>query len=130
MQYLITDWFKEITLYDNRLKEANYKKLDNGKYEVTLEIESSKIKSDSLGNETKTAINDWIDVGAFADDDEENLIFEKRVKFNKAEMTFVFEIDSIPSKLAIDPRHLLIDRVYDDNIKPAVETMPNKKQTL
>ena len=32
-------------------------------------------------------------------------------------MTFVFEIDSIPSKLAIDPRHSLIDRVYDDNIK-------------
>ena len=127
LQYLITDWFKEITLYDNRLKEANYKKLDNGKYEVTLEIESSKIKSDSLGNETRTAINDWIDVGVFADDDEENLIFEKRVKVNKPEMTFVFEIDSIPLKLAIDPRHLLIDRVYDDNIKLAEETMPIKK---
>ena len=127
LQYLITDWFKEITLYDNRLKEANYKKLDNGKYEVTLEIESSKIKSDSLGNETITAIDDWIDVGAFADDEEEILLFEKRVKFNKPEMTFVFEIDSIPSKLAIDPRHLLIDRVYDDNIKQVVETMPNNE---
>ena len=127
LNYLITDWFKEITLYDNRLKEANYKKLDNGKYEVTFEIESYKIKSDSLGNETKTAINDWIDVGAFADYDEENLIFQKRVKVNKPKMTFVFEIDSLPSKLAIDPRHLLIDRVYDDNIKEVVETMPNKK---
>ena len=38
LNYLITDWFKEITLYDNRLKEANYKKLDNGKYQITLEI--------------------------------------------------------------------------------------------
>ena len=122
LKYLITDWFKEITLYDNRLKDANYKKLENGKYEVTLEIESFKIKSDSLGNETKTAINDWIDLGVFADDDEENLIFEKRVKVNKPKMTFVFEIDSLPSKLAIDPRHLLIDRVYDDNIKTVAET--------
>ena len=127
LQYLITDWFKEITLYDNRLKEAKYKKLDNGKYELTLEIESTKIKSDSLGNETKTAINDWIDVGAFADSDEEKLIFEKRVKVNKPKMTFVFEIDSLPSKLAIDPRHILIDRVYDDNIKLVEETIPNKK---
>ncbi|MCP4884136.1 MAG: hypothetical protein GY908_10115 [Flavobacteriales bacterium] len=126
LKYLITDWFKDITLYDNRLKEANYRKLDNGKYEVTLEIESSKIKSDSLGNETRTAMNDWIDVGAFADDDEENLIFEKRVKVNQPEMTFVFEIDSLPSKLAIDPRRILIDRVYKDNIKTAAETtMPN-----
>jgi len=80
LQYLITDWFKEITLYDNRMKEANYKKLDNGKYEVTLEIESAKIKSDSLGNETKTIINDWIDVGFFMDDDEERLYSQKRFR--------------------------------------------------
>lgn len=122
LQYLVKDWFKEITLYDNRLKQANYKKLANGKYEISLEIESSKIKSDSLGNEITTAINDWIDVGAFADDDEDRLIFQKRVKVNKPEMTFVFEIDSLPSKLAIDPRHLLIDRVYNDNIKAVEET--------
>lgn len=122
LQYLVKDWFKEITLYDNRLKEAKYKKLPNGKYEIILEIESSKIKSDSLGNETKTAINDWIDVGAFSDDDEENLIFQKRVKVNKPEMTFIFEIDSLPAKLAIDPRRLLVDRVYTDNIKAAEET--------
>ncbi len=117
LQYLITDWFKEITLYDNRLKEANYKKLDNGKYEVTMEIESSKIKSDSLGNETRTAINDWIDVGFFMDDDEKRLYNQKRVKFNKEKSSITIQLDSLPVKAAIDPRHLLIDRVYSDNIK-------------
>lgn len=127
LQYLIKDWFKEITLYDNRLIEANYKKLDTGKYELHFEIESSKIKSDSLGNETKTAINDWIDIGAFADADEEQLIFQKRVKVNKPAMSFKFVVDSLPSKLAIDPRHLLIDRVYSDNIKSVEETISDKK---
>ncbi|WP_299124948.1 M1 family aminopeptidase [uncultured Winogradskyella sp.] len=117
LQYLITDWFKEITLYDNRLKEANYKALDNGKYEVTLEIESAKIKSDSLGNETRVAINDWIDVGFFMDDDEENLYEQKRLKFNKEKTTYTMQLDSLPAKAAIDPRHILIDRVYKDNIK-------------
>ena len=117
LQYLVTDWFKEITLYDNRLNEANYKKLDNGKYEVTLEIESSKMKSDSLGNETKTAINDWIDVGFFMDDDEERLYSQKRMKFNKEKSSITVQLDSLPVKAAIDPRHLLIDRVYKDNIK-------------
>lgn len=117
LQYLITDWFKEITLYDNRVKEASYKSLDNGKYEVTLEIESSKIKSDSLGNETKTAINDWIDVGFFMDDAEERLYEQKRVKFNKEKSSITVQLDSLPVKAAIDPRHLLIDRVYKDNIK-------------
>lgn len=117
LQYLITDWFKEITLYDNRMKEANYKKLDNGKYEVTLDIESSKIKPDSLGNETKTAINDWIDVGFFMDDDEKRLYSQKRMKFNKENSSITIQLDSLPVKAAIDPRHLLIDRVYSDNIK-------------
>ncbi len=117
LQYLVTDWFKEITLYDNRLKEATYKKLDNGKYRVKMDIESFKIKSDSLGNETKVAMNDWIDVGFFMDDDEENLYEQKRLKFNKESTSVIVELDSLPVKAAIDPRRLLIDRVYKDNIK-------------
>ena len=117
LNYLIKDWFKEITLYDNRLKEADYKKMDNGKYQVSMSIESYKIKADSIGNETKVAMNDWIDIGVFSDADEERLLFEKRVKIDKPKMTFSFEIDSLPVKAAIDPRRLLIDRVYDDNIK-------------
>jgi ABC-2 type transport system permease protein len=117
LKYLITDWFKEITLYDNRLTEANYKKLDNGKYEVTLEVESAKIKPDSLGNETQIAINDWIDVGFFMDDNEEHLYQQKRMKFNKEKSSITVQLDSLPAKAAIDPRHILIDRVYKDNIK-------------
>ncbi len=116
-QYLITDWFKEITLYDNRLKEATYKELENGKFEITMKLETVKIKSDSGGVETKVPMNDWVDIGFFADEDEDDLMFQKRVKFNQPEMTFVFEVDSLPVKAAIDPRHLLIDRVYKDNFK-------------
>jgi ABC-2 type transport system permease protein len=36
-------------------------------------------------------------------------------------MTFILELDSLPVKAAIDPRRLLIDRVYDDNVKVASE---------
>ncbi|MEM6346395.1 MAG: M1 family aminopeptidase [Bacteroidota bacterium] len=118
LKYLIDDWFKEITLYDNRLKEASYMPLDNGKYEITLNIESYKIKSDSLGNENKVAVNDWIDIGFFMDDKEERLYQSKRLKFDKANSTITVQLDSLPVKAAIDPRHLLIDRVYADNIKP------------
>lgn len=117
LQYLVTDWFKEITLYDNRLKEATYKELSNGKYEVTMEIESSKIKADSLGNETKVAINDWIDIGFFMDSDEERLYHQERLKFDSEKSSITVELDSLPVKAAVDPRHILIDRVYKDNIK-------------
>jgi aminopeptidase N len=125
LKYLVNDWYKEITLYDNRIKEAYYKKLKNGKYQITLNIESKKLLADSMGNETPMKLNDWIDVGAFADSGEEDLMFVKRVKIDSPEMTFSFEVDSIPAKLAIDPYHLLIDRVYSDNVKAATEILSN-----
>ena len=53
----------------------------------------------------------------FSDADEEKLIYQKRIKIDEPKMTFSFEVDSLPIKAAIDPRRLLIDRVYDDNIK-------------
>ncbi|NER18661.1 M1 family aminopeptidase [Spongiivirga citrea] len=117
LNYLITDLFKEITLFDNRLKEASYSKKSNGKYEVSLQIESFKIKADSIGNERKVATKDWIDVGVYADDAEKKLLFEKRIRIDQPKMNVRFEVDTIPAKAAIDPRHLLIDRVYNDNIK-------------
>ena len=117
LKYLVNDWFKEITLYDNRLKEASYKTLDNGKYHVTLEIESAKVKADSIGNETKKPINDWIDIGFFMDSEEKQLYAQQRLKFNQEKSTITVELDSLPVKAAIDPRHILIDRVYKDNIK-------------
>lgn len=121
-KYLINDWFKEITLYDNRVKEATYEKQENGKYLASIDIESYKIKADTIGNETKVGIDDWIDIGFFADDQEEDLLFEKRVKIDQAQMSFSFVLDTIPVKAAIDPRHLLIDRVYDDNSKSVALT--------
>lgn len=127
LKYIVNDWFKEITLYDNRLKKASYQKLENGRYQITMNIESKKLLADSMGNETPMKLNDWIDMGAFADSGEERLMFVKRVKIDKPEMTFNFEIDSIPAKLAIDPYHLLIDRVYEDNIKTVKENMPNNE---
>ena len=121
LAYLIDDWFKEITLYDNRLNEANYMLQDNGKYLISIDIESYKLRADSMGNESKIAIDDWIDIGLFADSDEEILMYEERVKINENNMSFSFEVDSLPAKAAIDPRMLLIDRVYKDNVKTVSE---------
>ena len=121
LNYLVTDLLKTITLYDNRIKEATYKKTSNGKYQISMKVATKKIRVDTIGVEKSIPINDWIDLGAFGDTDEKNLIFEKRVKITKPEMDFSFEIDTIPAKLAIDPKRLLIDRVYKDNSKTVEE---------
>ena len=57
LQYVIHDMFETITLYSNNMVKASYKKLDNGKYEVTMEFNVSKYKNDEKGkryyNETE-----------------------------------------------------------------------------
>ncbi|HRP61437.1 MAG TPA: hypothetical protein PK833_14290, partial [Vicingus sp.] len=120
LKYLITDWFKEITLYDFRLKEASYQK-QNNKYEVTLNVDAYKLKADTIGNETKVKLNDWVDIGVYADKDEKKLIYKQRVKFDKEYLSFTFSTDSLPVKAAIDPLQILIERVYSDNTKSLEE---------
>ena len=117
LSYLIDDWFKEITIYDNRLKTAEAKKLENGKYEIILEIESKKIRADSIGNEKSVLLNEWIDIGFFIDEDEKELIGQKRIKIAENTSMLSFQLDTLPLKASIDPRHILIDKVYSDNTK-------------
>lgn len=121
LHYLVEDWFKKITLYDFRLKEAQLRELDNGRYAVDLEIEAAKIYADTIGNETRLSPNDWVDIGLYADEDEEKLLTVKRVKFDKEKMTFSLTTDQKPAKAAIDPHRLLIERIVDDNVKGVSE---------
>jgi aminopeptidase N len=115
LDYLIDDWFKKITLYDLRLDEAVYTASEDGKYIVDLKLINQKMYADTLGNETETTLNDWVDIGIFKDSDAEKLIFTKRVRLTSGEQSLQFMVDTIPAKAVIDPKRLLIERVYRDN---------------
>ena len=117
LRYLVEDWFKKTTLYDFRLKKASLEETDNGKYTVDLDIEAYKIYAATIGNEEKSAPNDWVDIGLYGDEEEEKLIALKRVKFNAEKLEFTLTADEKPVKAAIDPHRLLIERVVDDNVK-------------
>jgi len=117
LNYLIDDWFKEITLYDLRLEEARATELPDGKYEIEMDVMARKVHADTLGNETQVELKEWIDIGVYADDDEEELMAWKRVKFNEENSTVSLVVDSLPAKAALDPRRMLIERVLNDNVK-------------
>ncbi|WP_428740347.1 M1 family aminopeptidase [Tenacibaculum sp.] len=114
LQYLLKDWFEEVTLYDYRLKEATYTKLNNGNYKVNLTIDANKIKVDSLGKEKGVMPHDWVDIAVYVNDKE---LLLKRVLFNQKEMRLSFEVNELPSKAVIDPKRLLIERNIEDNSK-------------
>lgn len=121
LDYLIEDWFKKITLYDLRLEEATYTQLENGNYKVELELDNRKMYADTLGNETETSLDDWIDIGLFSDDDAEKPIIIERLKLKSGKQKLSFEVDELPVKAAIDPKRLLIERVYNDNYESVKE---------
>lgn len=122
LNYLIEDWFKSITLYDFRLKDATYVKNEAGKYEVTIQMENRKLKADTIGNEKEVPLNDWVDIGLFKDSEGKELVALERIKFNANEQEYTFTVDTIPAKAAIDPKRILIERVYEkDNFKTVEE---------
>jgi ABC-2 type transport system permease protein len=121
LRYLIKDLFEEITLFGNRTMEAKATKRADGKFEVTIEVETKKFTADEKGNETEVAVNDFIEIGALAKPGKDQrygkVLYRERVAMKSGKGTYRFVVDEEPEKAGIDPMRLLIDRIPDDNVK-------------
>ncbi|NJO91411.1 MAG: hypothetical protein HC831_22450 [Chloroflexia bacterium] len=125
LKYLLTDFFETITFYENKAVSASYTKANN-KYYLDIELDSKKIKSDSIGNETSVSINDWIDIGVYGlKKGEEQLIYLKKHKITKDTRSITIELKQKPTKAGIDPINKLIDKHPEDNI---VKTSPKQEK--
>lgn len=126
LQYLLTDLFEEITLFDNRVVgDPQVEKLDNGQFQVTMEVECTKLRADSLGTESPVSIADYIDFGVYAkpEGDKERgktLALERR-RITKPRQTLTFVVDEEPHEAGVDPNYYLIDRMPEDNVKKVKE---------
>ena len=118
-QYLMKDLFEDITLFSNRTQDATAVKRADGKYDVTIKTEAHKYKADAKGNETEVALDDWIDIGAFAKPQKGHkygkALYRDRVHVTGKDGSYTFTTDELPEKAGIDPFLLLIDRVPEDN---------------
>lgn len=118
---LLKDLFEDITLFSNRTLTASGVKRKDGKFDVTIEVESKKFKADAKGNESEVAMNDWVEIGAFAKPEKGKkygkTLHRERIRMTEPKRTFTFTVDEEPDQAGIDPFHLLIDRVPDDNTK-------------
>ena len=123
LQYLVTDMFESIVLYENKAVSAVAAPEGGSKYKVTLLVETAKKKADGSGNETATVINDMIDVGVFSGTKEhlKPLHMEKQ-RFSTDRSTVEIVVDEKPTFAGIDPYNKLIDRNPEDNLI-AVEGM-------
>ena len=123
LQYIIDDMFVNITLFENKTTEAVYEVLPDSTYKVSLTMDVIKYQADSLGSETSIALNDWIDVGVFIEDEdgEEKLIYLQKHKITEQSNTIELIVNQKPAKAGIDPINKLIDRNPRDNVKEVSE---------
>ena len=117
LQYLIDDGFNRVVLYDNKAIAATSKQLPNGKWQVTLDVQTRKAQVDSAGVESPMPLDDYIEVGVFTGKtDAETPLYMEKQKFTQERSTITVVVDQKPTRAGIDPYNKLIDRIADDNM--------------
>ena len=115
-QYMITDLFETITLYDNKAVSAKVQETPDHKYKVTLVVDARKMRANGEGAETQIPIHDWIEVGVFkGKKDSEEPLHTEKVWITQPRTTYEFVVNEKPTRAAVDPYSKLIDRNPEDN---------------
>jgi ABC-type transport system involved in multi-copper enzyme maturation permease subunit len=117
---LIEDLFEKITMFDNRVVAATARHRPDGKYDVTLDVRTSKVYVDGLGKESPAKFNNPIDVGVFgrAPDGQEQhqkVLYLGKRDVADGDSRITLTVDGEPFEVGIDPYNKLIDRVSEDN---------------
>ncbi len=122
-QNLITDLFEKITIWDLKVDEVTATERDDGKFDVTIDISSTKFEADGEGRQTEVPLDMPIDIGIFTKspakvtEGEEHVLHFEKHSIQSGEMSLSFVVDEMPSHVGIDPYNKLIDRNSDDNIE-------------
>lgn len=117
---LLTDLFETMTLWDVKTQSATSRRLPDGMYEVTLEVVAQKLRADAIGRETPTPMNDLIEVGVFAADNEQPL-YLTRHRIRSGQQTIRIIVPRQPLRAGLDPNRKLIERERGDNVVEVAE---------
>lgn len=118
-QYLLTDLFETVTLWDVSAEQAVVEPTGTGEYEVTIEVSAKKMRADSVGNETETPMDDLVEIGVFAAGDDQGLgapLYLKQHRIRSGQQTIRITVPQEPYRAGIDPYRKLIDREGGDNV--------------
>jgi len=121
---LLSDLFEHITLWNVRTDSAHSEPLGGGSYRVTLFVDASKARADSVGTQTPVAMDEPVEVGAFVgpvvDGAPGATLYLKQHRIRSGKQTIVLTVPRLPTRAGIDPYRKLIERDRDDNVAAVV----------
>jgi aminopeptidase N len=118
---LLHDLFEQITLWNVRTDSARVEPAGAGAFRVTLSVTASKVRADSVGNETSIPMDDAVEIGVFGAAKGNALgtpLYVRRHRIHAGRQTIVVTVPREPARAGIDPYHQLIDRDAADNVVP------------
>ena len=119
---MIHDFFERIVLFDLEVTSATASQREDGRWDVTLEIEAHKYEADGAGEQTEEPIDYMIDVGVFTEnlDDAyegtDHVLYMDKHRIDETTIRIDLVVDEEPLYAGIDPYNKLIDRDSDDNL--------------
>jgi ABC-2 type transport system permease protein len=136
LQYLLTDLFETVTLWDVKTERAHVEPTGTGAYLVTIDVVGKKMRADSVGKETEVPMDDLVEIGVFApggDKDVGQPLYLKQHRIRSGKQTISITVprpgyaegsgavspklrEGGPARAGIDPYHKLIDRQGNDNV--------------
>ena len=87
---------------------------------VTLDLHASKQYADGKGKETAGTMDDWVEIGVFANgpsgkEHDQKVLYLQRHHITTGEPKITVTVDARPDEAGFDPYNKLIDRVSEDN---------------
>jgi len=110
LKYMITDGFKRIVVYENKVADAGY---DNASHTLSTTLNISKLVADGAGKETQTDCNDYVQVAIYKDRSTVSQLLT--VKVHNGDNKLSIPIAARPYRVVLDPNLVLINKKPDGN---------------
>jgi hypothetical protein len=90
-------------------------------YEVTMDIDAHQFEADPIGNETEVPLDTWFQVVVFPDSEQELLaqtpLYQAQHRLHGGSQRLTVRVPQKPGAAGVDPYHLMIDKVPQDNVR-------------
>ena len=117
---LLSDLFEHITIWNVSTDSARAEPLQGGAYRVTLFVDASKARADSIGNQTPVEMDEPVEIGVFAGDASGiwpgDSLYLKQHRIRTGKQTIVITVPRQPTRAGIDPYRKIIEKNRDDNV--------------
>lgn len=119
LQSLLVDLFETVTLWDVKTERVVVQPTGTGEYGVAIDVVAKKMRADSVGNETEVPMDDFVEIGVFAQGKGDSLgapLYLKQHRIRSGKQTISITVPREPARAGIDPSNKLIDRNREDNV--------------